>query len=64
MKRNGEDTYLVRCGATPHKNNTAVCLLTEDGTVRIWYSGIGDEEIERAVEEAKDFVRVHSVMTG
>lgn len=64
--RNGERTYLVRRDVTETENSRAVCLLSERGTVVMWYSSFfpAPPEVAAAVERAGSAAIVHSVMSA
>lgn len=76
--RDGRPSYLIRkakngvenpvtAAVTWTENSIAVVLLETDGKVMRWYYDFqesADQPLREAIEEAGDFVLMHSVMTG
>lgn len=61
--RNGERSYLVRRDPTKTENGRAVCLLSEQGAVLIWYTNY-PLAVHAAIGRAREAVVVHSVMSA
>ncbi len=61
--RNGERSYLVRRDPTETEHGRAVCLLSEQGAVLIWYTNY-PLAVCAAVCRAGEAAVVHSVMSA